>query len=110
MVYTGTGMAEFINVNDNGNHYSIEMAKMPNDNTFAVICDYDENWGYEFYMENNSDYEKVKFNIMEAIFECESMDELIKELSEVFEDGFADILVESNCSCGSNCEFCNCNE
>ena len=110
MIYTGTSVAEFININDNGRTYFIEMAKMFDEPIFMVCSDYDENWFYEFYMENNSDYERVKFNIMSAIFECENMDGVIKTLNEVFEDGFSDILVKYECDCDGSCEHCNCNK
>lgn len=104
MIYTGTGVAEFINVNDRGGLYSVEMAKMPDRSTFVVCCDYDEDWGYELYMENNSVYEMVKLNIMNEIFECDTMYELLTSLSALFEDGFADILVDEECERGCNCE------
>ena len=106
MIYSGTGVAEFINVNDRGKDYIIMLDKMPDKSTFVVLCDYDDNWGYEFYMENNTSYEQVKFNIMSEIFECETMYELLTHLSEIFEDGFADIIVEAECEC--NCENCKC--
>ena len=111
MIYTGTGIAEFIQVNDDGEIFGIELVKMPDEPTFIVCSDYDDDWSYEFTLENNSDYERVKFNIMDAIFECNTMDELIGYLSNVFEDGFADILVyNDDCDCDGNCENCNCNE
>ena len=108
MIYTGTGMAEFINVHDGNRNYTIELAKMPNEPTFVVMCDYDDDWGYEFYMENNSDYERIKYSVMDALWECDSMDELLDVLSEVFEDGFADILVEDECDCETGCKHCGC--
>jgi hypothetical protein len=45
---------------------------------------------------------------MEAIFECDTMDELMENLSEVFEDGFADILVNEEHCCGECCGECEC--
>ncbi len=110
MVYNGTGLAEFIMIrpmDEMDKVYQIELAKMPGEPTFVVVCDYDEDWGYEFYLENNSDYERIKFNIMNAIFECDNMEELLGVLSEIFEDGFEDILVD-DCDCDGSCENCNC--
>lgn len=84
----------------------IEMTKQADMPIFSVSCCCDEDWYYEFYMENNTDYERVKFNILSAIFECEDMDSLMRVLSETFEDGFADILIKDEC----NCEVCKCKE
>lgn len=109
MIYNGTGVAEFINVNDRGKHYNIEMAKMPNKSTFVICSDYDDDWGYEFYMENNSDYEKIKFHVMKYVVECNAMYEVLTNLSKLLEDGFADIIVEEEFECECNCENCNCN-
>ena len=81
----------------------IEMTKEADMPIFSVSCCCDDDWYYEFYMENNTDYERVKFNILSAIFECEDMDELLTCLSEVFEDGFANILIE-------HCDDCECND
>lgn len=115
MVYSGTGAAEFIVVrpmDELDKEYGIELVKMPDGPTFVVACDYDDDWGYEFFLENNSDYERVKFCIMEAIFECDTMYELLDVLSEVFEDGFEDILVEDDCDatcdCVTGCNHCGC--
>lgn len=108
MIYTGTGVAEFINVNDGNEIWSVELAKMPDKPTFVVCCDYDDDWGYEFYMENNSDYERIKYCVMEALWECDDMEELLDTLSDIFEDGFADIIVEHECDCETGCEHCNC--
>ena len=106
MVYHGTVVSEKIAFYPAGEpskmHY-IELAKSSNDPIFWVSCCY-EDWFYEFALESNSDYERVKFNIMEAIFECEDMDELLTCLSEVFEDGFANILTNTGGEHDSNQE------
>jgi hypothetical protein len=106
MVYKGTDNIEIIQVHPMDNlsetHF-ISLVKPANSPTFYVTCCCNEDWGYEFYLENNSDYERIKFNIMETIFEAETMNDLLETLSEVFEDGFSDIMVE-NC----DCEDCNC--
>ena len=109
MVYHGTDHIEVIQVhpmdNLNETHY-ISLAKPANSPTFYVTGCCDDSWCYEFFLNNNSDYERVKFNIMEAMFECDTMDELMTVLSEVFEDGFNDIMVENyGCDC-ENCDHC----
>lgn len=110
MVYHGTVASEKIAFHPDGEpsklHY-IELTKSPHEPMFWVSCCCDENWFYSFYMEGNSDYERVKFNIMETIFECEDMADLIETLSDIFEDGFSDILIYDN---DQDCENCDDNE
>lgn len=107
MIYIGTDVAEVISVNDRNKEYCIEIVKMSNTPTFVVCSDYDDDWGYEFYIGNDSEYERVKFCIMNEIFRCNTMYELLTSLTELFEDCFVDIIVEEECEC--NCEDCNCN-
>lgn len=110
MVFEGINAIERLIVSsvDDVTMHFITMIKFADTPTFGVACDCDDEWHYEFYMSNNSDYERVKFNIMEAIFECEDMDSLMRVLSEVFEDGFADILIKDECDCDGSCENCKC--
>ena len=115
MVYCGTDIIESIVVHPAGNSedkHVIGLVKHADDPVFSVECCCNSEWRYEFYMNGNADYERVKFNIMESIFECENMDELLAELSEVFEDGLADILIrnedEHKCNCDGSCEDCHC--
>lgn len=106
MKYCGTYATERIAISvpgDEAMHF-IEMTKSGSEPTFWVNCCCDENWSYEFVMEDNSSYERVKFNIMQSIFECDTMEELLDMLSEIFEDGFEDILV--NDTCNGDCEHC----
>ena len=107
MVYHGTDLVEVIKVNPidklSETHY-ISLIKSADKPMFHVTCCCDEDWGYEFYMLNNSDYERIKFSIMEEVFECDTMDELMENLSEIFEDGFEDIIVNEECCCCGECE------
>lgn len=113
MMYHGTYTSETIELHPIGQpdelHY-IELTKSATEPTFFATCCCDPHWYYEFYMENNSDYERVKMAIMDMIFECDEMVELLDVLSEIFEDGFADILVENNDDCDGDCEHCECNK
>lgn len=109
MIYHGTYASEtieFYTVSRPDIAHWIEMTKSADDPTFFVTCCCDPDWHYEFYMENNSDYERVKMTIMDAIFNCENPDALIDELSEIFEDGFMDILVEND-GCDGDCDNCS---
>lgn len=49
---------------------------------------------WEFDMSEPSDYERVKMNIYDAIFECDTMDELCEALNAIFEEEFASILID----------------
>lgn len=107
MVYHGTSITERIMVHPmdglNETHF-IELTKVADDPVFFVTCSCDEDWFYAFMMGNNSDYERIKYNIMENLFEADTMDELLETLSEIFEDGFKEILIEDKCD--GDCEHC----
>lgn len=109
MVFYGTNNIECINFHvagDSKTHHFIMMTKLSDAPIFTVECSWDSEWCYDFWMENNSDYERVKYNIMETIGECEDVDVLQTVLEKIFEDGFEEILVE--CDCDGNCENCDC--
>lgn len=111
MVYCGTDVVEVIRLSpiDNLNEvHFISMSKSADNAIFRVEFCCDPNWCYEFYLTNNSDYERVKFNIMEAIFECETASDLLTVLSGTFEDGFEDILVNGECCGECCCGECEC--
>lgn len=106
MMYCGSAFVErigFCTDGDAKNMHYIEMCKYDGMFTVSFCCS--EDWDYSFYMDSQSDYERVKFNIMDAIFECDTIEELLHELSDVFEDGFSDILIEDECD--RNCGNCN---
>ena len=95
MMYRGSLFVEkicFCPSGDLNDSHCIEMRK--NNGIFTVGYCCDPNWNYSFNMNDVSDYERVKFNIMTELFKYEEIDELLDRLSFVFEDGFADILIE----------------
>jgi hypothetical protein len=96
MVYVGTYNTEYIHIREVGNpeeEHFISLEKSAHAPTFKVGCCCDQEWEYEFWMENNSDYERIKMTIMDAAFECDSMSELLNALSDMFMDGFEELLV-----------------
>lgn len=112
MVYHGTSVHELIQfhaIGDSDLHF-IEMMKAADEPTFSVTCCCDPDWYYEFYMDNNSDYERVKMTIMDELFDDQDIEELLDELSEIFEEVFEDILVEDDCDCDDCCAHCACNK
>ena len=90
-----------------GGHF-IELTKSADKPTFFVTCCCDLEWGYEFVMESNSDYEQIKWNVINAIMDCDTMAELLDELSDVFEADFADMIVDDECEfdCDGDCDHC----
>lgn len=114
MVYYGTDAVEYIVFHaageSNDKHY-IEMTKHADMPVFTVSYCCDPEWSYDFLMNGNSDYERVKYNIMTAIFNCEDVDALFVVLNEVFKDGFSDILIKADkCNCDGSCENCTCKD
>ena len=86
----------------------VELIKYGDIPMFAVwVDDGEDEWFWEFEHFNPSDYERVKMNIFDAIFECDTMPELAEALDAVFRDSFEDILVIDECDECSGCDGCN---
>lgn len=116
MVYDNSHLVEQIAVRPNDSlketHF-IELTRIGNDPVFFVTCSfYDKDYSWEFETFSISDYERVKFNILNAVFECDTMYELMDMLDEIFTDGFSDILVdytnECEIKCCGDCASCTC--
>lgn len=71
----------------------VALEKASDDMTVSVYTCCDDEWGYKFKLENNFDYDRIKYNIMEMMFECETMKELLDELGDLFENGFGEMIV-----------------
>lgn len=112
MLYKGTTIMEHICVateQDVHHEYCISMMKADSENAFYVTTDYDDDWFWEFYLDGATNYEMVKHMIVDVVFDCDNMDEVIETLDDVFEDIFKDIVVEYECECDGNCgEDCKC--
>lgn len=115
MVYHGTSNTETIWFGPENNieevHY-IELHKADDEPVFYVTTCCNDDWVWAFKMDTSSNYEMVKFTIMEAAFECCCINNLLDTLDEIFEEDFVDILVEDEdeCECGCNgncCEQCD---
>ena len=81
--------------------------------TFAVTSCCDDEWIWEFWYDKTS-YDLVKHVVMDCIFECDDMDELIDALDEVFEENFEEIVVdeefqEDEIQCDGDCDNCEFN-
>lgn len=109
MVYYGTSVIEaieYIATSDPENIHYITLTKSADAPTFYVECCCDPDWYYEFVMESNSDYERVKMAIMDAVYDAECAGNLLADLTDLFESGFDDILLtDDDCECC--CGMCN---
>ena len=109
MVYYATDLTETIYMhNENNCHdvHCISLTKSGETPTFYVTCCCNENWIWEFYMDNISNYEMVKHVIVDTIMECDDMREVLEELDAQFEEIFDDIVVWDDCD-EDCCEKCN---
>ena len=108
MIYCQTINKECIAVhplNDINNTQFVELIKDGGIPMFSVwMDDGEDEWLWEFEMYSPSDYERVKMNIFDAIYECDTMLELAEALDAIFEDGFGDILIVDECD---GCECCS---
>ena len=111
MIYCQTINKECIAVhplNNTNETKFVELVKYGDTPMFAVwMNDGEVDWFWEFEMSSPSDYERVKMNIFDAIFKCETMDELAWALNDIFEDEFVDILVIDECDGCDGCEGCS---
>ena len=97
-------------------HY-IEIEKDKDRPLFYVTNCCDEEWGWAFYY-SKTNYEIIKYSIMDCIAECRTMDELIDALDEVFEEECIDMVFneaelqeeEVEFECDGDCENCSFNE
>ena len=97
MRYCGTTAIEIIEMNpmdDLETVHWIALEKNSANLTLYVHTCCDDEWGYVFAVEDNSDYDRIKYNIMNMMFEYETMDELLEALSNLFENGFSEMLVK----------------
>ena len=113
MVYYGISKTETIvchmNNDVNDMHY-IELVRVCDDAVFCVRTCCDNEWEWRFH-DTASNYELVKHMIMDAMFDCDDMGELMDELDGIFEECFEEILAnecEATCDCETGCNHCNC--
>lgn len=119
MILCGSiSMERFVVHPDDSPHTShyIEVTEDKDSAIFYVTNCCDDEWVWAFWY-SKTNYEVVKFLIMDCIAECGTMDELIDALDEVFEEDCADMLfneaelLEAECEidCGGDCDNCLCN-
>lgn len=110
MIYCQTINKECIAVHpldDINNTQHVELVKYGDTPMFAVyMYDGEDEWVWEFEMYTPSDYERVKMNIFDAIFVCDTMLELAEALDAIFENDFDDILIRNEDGECEGCEGC----
>lgn len=109
MIYYGTDVTETIYMHRDNNmqdmHF-VELTKSGDEPVFYVKACCNPDWSWKFFMDNVSNYEMVKHTVMDTMFECDDMNEVIEELDVQFEEIFNDIVVWDECE-GNCCENCN---
>ena len=94
MIYHGTTKTETIIVHPFEDEIDVEFIAMITDADSMTLYVNVNEYSWEFVMRSLSDYEWIKFTIMEVIQTVNNMEELVSELNEVFVENFEDILIE----------------
>ena len=118
MIYCSTGNLErvFFYPNDDSTEtHWIDMEMSSCGSTFKVTYCCDEEWVWKFFYDKTN-YEIVKYLIMDCIAVCDTMEELIDALDEIFEEDCADFVcyeaelqedeIEFECGCDGDCDDC----
>lgn len=111
MVYHGTSVVEEIYIgpeDDLDDVCCIEMTKASDEDVFYVTTCCNTDWLWKFKMDGVSNYEMIKHTIVDAIFECENIIELMDYLDATFEEDFDDIVAYEEIGYDDYCcENCN---
>ena len=115
MIYHGTSVTETIYVkseNDLENVCCIDLIKAHDESVFYVTTCSNTDWTWKFYMDGESNYEMVKHTIIDAVFKCNHIIELMDYLDTIFEENFDEIVVyeekEHDDCCCENCNHRGC--
>jgi hypothetical protein len=113
MIYYGTEKVEFIyfHLEDNEDDlHFIAMERDCDEPVFYVRTCCNNDWEWKFY-DTTSNYDMVKYAIIDASFDCKDMQEYLFELDSVFEEIFDEIVIwdcEATCDCETGCNHCGC--
>ena len=113
MVFCGIIATEQIDLHPEENlnkTFSIGLTMDKHEPKFYVWCDYDRDWFWEFWYLSRTGYEKVKQCILDVSYECEDIDETLEILSEVFFEGFGEMLVDDDEEEICQCESVSCSK
>lgn len=106
MIFCGVMQTESIHLHEEDNLdwvFAIDLTIAKHEPKFYVYTPEIDGWFWEFWYTSRTDYERVKMCIMDVAAECESAEETLDALSEVFLEYFESILVfeEDECQCNS---------
>lgn len=99
--------------NQDNSHY-VELTMDPDEPKFSVTYCCDNEWIWEFVY-SKTHYEMVKHIVMDCAFLCETMEEAIEMMDEIFEEQFMDLVWDEDdgsydlVECDGDCENCEMN-
>ena len=95
MIFKGIGASEniwFQSADTNIMYRFILSKSSSNPGNFSLEVSHNEEWGYSFCTDDSSDYERIKYSLMETLFDCENETDMLSTVSKMIEDGFSDII------------------
>lgn len=117
MIFCGNVSSEKLVVHPNDNPHSshyIEITMEKNLPVFNVTCCCGENWEWRFWYDKTS-YDVVKHLIMDCIIGCDTMQELIDTMDDVFDANCRDMIFDADemdydpdsiVECDGDCDNC----
>lgn len=101
MVFCGIAKTEQIYLREPNNSeevYFIELLRSSSEPKFTVWSEYDGSWDWEFWYTSETDYERVKWAIMDIAGDdiYNNIDETLGALEYAFHEYFSDMLVNND--------------
>ena len=110
MIFCGIVETEQIDLhpdNDLDKLYSISLTMDKHEPKFYVWSDYNKQWFWEFWYLSKTNYEKIKYCIIDVASECNDIAETLNALTQVFFEYFDDVLVSEEDMCQYENENCS---
>lgn len=102
MIYKGTNYTERINfATCEGQKFWTELRKAPTTPKLEVFLCEDMGtsrnvWSWWFDITDPMTYEQIKLNVMEMMFEADTVQELADTMEDTFTDGFEAVLLDTH--------------
>ncbi len=74
---------------DSEKESSFEMFMTDDGKELMIVSAFNEDWAYTIPLEEPSDYDRVRFNVMQAALEADTLVEAQTMLTSVLEEGFS---------------------
>lgn len=94
MVYHGTCKTETIIMYPHSDETDVQFVDIITDANISSVYVHINDYSWEFDIDTLTDYERIKFAVMEVVHCAENVEDFIAELNDVLIDNFEDILVE----------------